>query len=754
MADQTLQVRIEGDLKNLQAALAQAKKSIEDFSESSEKSSDKFGIGFNRKIGIIEALNKKLADLKIKIEQATDEKTITRLNQEFNKTSKEIERITNLGKVLKPTFVKPFSDAQGIVLGLENKLKGLRKQIQNATDESSVERLNAEFQQTSVELARINSIGKVTGSTLSNVNAKTGASFNKLGAGIGNANGVAIEFNRIIQDAPFGVIGIGNNIQQLTANFAQLKATSGSTAKALATSLSALISPANLLVLGISLVTAAFTAYQMGAFDSKEETKELKDEQEAYNESLKKTIDGLDSLSSARLSASKSIEEESVKLNALRGTLENEALPRATRIQAINELRQLYPSYLKGLTDEKLLTEGLKTVYDQITNSITKRATALALEDKLVELAKSKLDLNEKLKKDENDFFALQNNLIKAETELKRLEDLRASNKASAGRVKIARDERDAILEIVNTSEQLITTTSEGLKKNTEDITQLGNEYQSVYSDLLGVIGEEEDAINKGNDARKESIELEDDIIKRLELQNALRDESAKKVVTLSTEIVESKKQPEFTDIPIAFTPTIEIPDIDESSKARFLESLKLLGDNVGAILESGIENTLGDFAFAIGDALASGGNIIQAGGAALLGGLGAVLNQLGQLAIGTGIAIAGIKKALMTLNPAVAIGAGVALIALAGFVSSKARSLGGFGGGGGGGSFSSGGGGGFSAGGGGSTFANAQAPSSPAFSSIPVSSDFQSNIIVYGRLDGNDILLSSQRSAQQNKFG
>jgi len=343
MADQTLQVRIEGDLKNLQAALAQAKKSIEDFSESSEKSSDKFGIGFNRKIGIIEALNKKLADLKIKIEQATNEKTITRLNQEFKKTSQEIERITNLGKVIKPAIVKPFSEAQGIILGLENKLKGLRKQIQSATDESSVERLNAEFQQTSNELARLNTIGKVTGATLSNVNTKTGASFNKLGAGIGNANGVALEFNRIIQDAPFGVIGIGNNIQQLTQNFATLKAQSGSTGAAIKASLASLISPANLLVLGISLVTAAFTAYQMGAFDSKDATKEATDELEDYR-------DALDNVTKAKIEGIASGKKEIQSFELLRAQAENANIPLNKRIEAVKELQTEYPDYLGNLT--------------------------------------------------------------------------------------------------------------------------------------------------------------------------------------------------------------------------------------------------------------------------------------------------------------------------------------------------------------------------------------------------------------------
>jgi hypothetical protein len=124
--------------------------------------------------------------------------------------------------------------------------------------------------------------------------------------------------------------------------------------------------------------------------------------------------------------------------------------------------------------------------------------------------------------------------------------------------------------------------------------------------------------------------------------------------------------------------PVIEIPEIDESKKTAFLLSLQDFNDQASAILEGGIENTIGDFAFAIGDALASGGNVLKAAGGALLGGIAAILNQLGQLAIATGVAIGGIKKALLTLNPAVAIGAGVALVALAGFVSNKAKSLGG----------------------------------------------------------------------------
>ena len=74
---------------------------------------------------------------------------------------------------------------------------------------------------------------------------------------------------------------------------------------------------------------------------------------------------------------------------------------------------------------------------------------------------------------------------------------------------------------------------------------------------------------------------------------------------------------------------------------------------------------------------MASGSSNIADLGAMLLGTLGGVLGQVGQLAISTGVAMLGIKAALQSLNPAAAIIGGVALVALAGIVKSKASGLG-----------------------------------------------------------------------------
>lgn len=69
------------------------------------------------------------------------------------------------------------------------------------------------------------------------------------------------------------------------------------------------------------------------------------------------------------------------------------------------------------------------------------------------------------------------------------------------------------------------------------------------------------------------------------------------------------------------------------------------------------------------GEKMKSIGSIAKGAFASVLDTLGGILIQVGKQAIATGAAIAAIKKALQTLNPVVAIAAGIALIALAGAV-------------------------------------------------------------------------------------
>lgn len=122
----------------------------------------------------------------------------------------------------------------------------------------------------------------------------------------------------------------------------------------------------------------------------------------------------------------------------------------------------------------------------------------------------------------------------------------------------------------------------------------------------------------------------------------------------------------------IKFTPTIEVPSelpgLDNALnniKVPFVNLFKEIEEQVGSILETGIQETVFNFAGSIGSALADGSSLIAAGGAALLGGLGGIMVDLGKMAIQSGITIEAVKTALSTLGGFGAIAAGAALVAV-----------------------------------------------------------------------------------------
>jgi hypothetical protein len=70
------------------------------------------------------------------------------------------------------------------------------------------------------------------------------------------------------------------------------------------------------------------------------------------------------------------------------------------------------------------------------------------------------------------------------------------------------------------------------------------------------------------------------------------------------------------------------------------------------------------------------GDNVMTALASSMLGMLGGIMVDLGKMALGIGIGLEAIQKALMSLNPMLAIGAGVALIALGSLFSAGSRKL------------------------------------------------------------------------------
>jgi hypothetical protein len=133
----------------------------------------------------------------------------------------------------------------------------------------------------------------------------------------------------------------------------------------------------------------------------------------------------------------------------------------------------------------------------------------------------------------------------------------------------------------------------------------------------------------------------------------------------------------------LILNPTIE-PRIDPAElKSKMYETVKsAMGDLSEGIevisidLTDMITSTLTNVFSAVSTAIMEGDNVMEALGASLLGTLGGIMVDLGKMAIGIGVGLEAIKKAFQSLNPALAIGAGVALIAIGSLFSAGARKL------------------------------------------------------------------------------
>lgn len=100
-------------------------------------------------------------------------------------------------------------------------------------------------------------------------------SLNKKANASANGQTSLIAFSRVIQDSPYGIIGVANNIEMLTQSFMQLKMQTGSATGALSAMGSAFTGPMGFLVI-MSLATAAMTIFSQNAKTAKQAVSDIK----------------------------------------------------------------------------------------------------------------------------------------------------------------------------------------------------------------------------------------------------------------------------------------------------------------------------------------------------------------------------------------------------------------------------------------------------------------------------------------------
>lgn len=176
--------------------------------------------------------------------------------------------------------------------------------------------------------------------------------------------------NYIVQDLPFGFIGISNNISPLFQSFKDLTIQTGSTRAALAALGSAMIGPQGIF-LAISVVTSLIVAFGDKLFSLGGEAKKANDDLFGLSKTTKELADA--------------IGKETAELDRLLYVASNTNKSYKERGKAIDDLQNLYPEFLGNLDREKILNGQLDDVYKALTENIIKRAKATQQFNKIAE---------------------------------------------------------------------------------------------------------------------------------------------------------------------------------------------------------------------------------------------------------------------------------------------------------------------------------------------------------------------------------
>jgi hypothetical protein len=580
---------------------------------------------------------------------------------------------------------KGIVESIGIIGALEKEALDLDKALKAATTVPEIANLNAKLAQTKSAISQLKNTG-----------------IEPLTKATSQFNVVGLDFARVIQDAPYGIIGVGNNITQLAQSFSTLGKSGDSLSSKFKLALGQIFSSSNALILGVSILTTALTYLtQKGFFDSEKGAKSLTDRLKEYEETL-------GSVARATLKGIQNSEGELQKFKALTAQAQNLNVSDKNRLAAVNELQKQYPEYLGNLTKEQILTGQVGDSYDILTKQIIANAKAKAFSD---EITKNSSDLRT-LEKEQNDTA----NQILA----KRIELQNAQARSNESGLKVSGQLAATDFTVLNITGEL----NDLIQKQTQSISE-ANKIKQSNLELDGLINQElqNGAVftNKNTDARNQNTKALDEWKKKAEEIQRVLDteaflESREIKFDLNLEKFNKQIQDAFapekeikvkikTDVILDEDIPDELPFIDRLLErlnpkkfTEFEERTAQFATTMLGILDSGLGNAFVDLGQSIGEALATGGNVLSSVGKSLLGSVGKLLGDFGKQLIAFGVAGLAYSKLIKSLftdpvtaapKAGLAIAAGIALVAISGAISSTMRSNSSGGGGGGGGASS-----------------------------------------------------------------
>jgi hypothetical protein len=260
---------------------------------------------------------------------------------------------------------------------LKARLKEIQAEIGQSKDPVALIRLNAELAQVRAEMQAIHNLGPVL---------PAGAV-----AGINQATQATGNFGRVLQDLPFGFIGIANNLNPLLESFQRLRAETGSSRAAI-TALGSSLLGAGGLGLALSAVTAILSFSSIGLQAWGVKNKEAKEQADKLKDVLKDV-----NLIAAEAAAE--TEGQIAKVNALAAVISDTNVAYTQRKRALEELKEVNKNYFNDLTLEDAATSKLRDTINEYTAALVNSAIQKEFVNDIAKVAKAAVDADDDIAK-------------------------------------------------------------------------------------------------------------------------------------------------------------------------------------------------------------------------------------------------------------------------------------------------------------------------------------------------------------------
>jgi len=222
-------------------------------------------------------------------------------------------------------------------------------------------------------------------SNLKREQKEVGGSFDTAAKKTVNGGNALMQFSRIAQDAPFGIMGIGNNITATAEAFGHLQKQTGSTGAALKAVAGSMLGSGGIL-LAVSLVTTGLTYMAQNGITVSDVFKKLTG---TFDESSKR-------LSELNAEATESAAAQAANVGAYVSAAQNINLSMEDRLIAVQKLQEEYPAYFGNLTKEQILNGDVAGAVKEVTAALIAKAKAAAFTGRITELAKQEFELQQK----------------------------------------------------------------------------------------------------------------------------------------------------------------------------------------------------------------------------------------------------------------------------------------------------------------------------------------------------------------------